>query len=131
MRRVVDMKPWISVALVCVVLSACVTPSTILHHEGDTMVELMSRASDDEHTVPEPIGLREGSLNKQLDSYTRISANEIKQLFPLLPNPTITIYVYPHLSTKHRAPVPGYTTAINLYERDEYALPSEYRYQVK
>lgn len=47
--------------------------------------------------------------------------------FALLPNPTITLYIYPHLSTRHRAPVPGYKTAIKLYARDEYAVPGEYQ----
>lgn len=35
------------------------------------------------------------------------------------------IYVYPHLATRVRAPIPGYTTVIPLYERVEYRLPGE------
>ena len=31
----------------------------------------------------------------------------------------------PHLATEERVPVPGYTTAVPLYERVEYALPGE------
>ena len=31
----------------------------------------------------------------------------------------------PHLATDARVPVPGYTTAVPLYERVEYALPGE------
>lgn len=60
-----------------------------------------------------------------LTDYTRTSANEIEQLFPLLPNPQLVLYVYPHLSAKGR-PIPGYTTAFRTYERDEYALPGEW-----
>lgn len=60
-----------------------------------------------------------------LETYTRTASNEIEQLFPRHPNPTIAVYVYPHLSTRHDAPVPGYTTAIELYEADQYALPGE------
>lgn len=59
------------------------------------------------------------------DTYTRNAENEIKSLFPRLPNPDINIYMYPHLSTRNRVPVPGYTTVIPLYERVQYALPGE------
>lgn len=69
------------------------------------------------------------NLNQRLypryESYTRSSLNEINQLFPKHRNPQITIYVHPHLTTQDNAPVPGYTTAFNLYRSDEYALPSE------
>ena len=58
-------------------------------------------------------------------SYTRTAANELEMLFPRLPNPDIYIHVLPHLATEARVPVPGYTTAVPLYERVEYALPGE------
>ena len=57
--------------------------------------------------------------------YTRTARNELELLFPRLPNPDILIYVLPHLATEARVPVPGYTTAVPLYERVEYALPGE------
>ena len=58
-------------------------------------------------------------------TYTRTAANELEFLFPRLANPDIYIYVLPHLATEARVPVPGYTTAVPLYERVEYALPGE------
>jgi len=58
-------------------------------------------------------------------SYARTAANELELLFPRLPNPDIYIHVLPHLATEARVPVPGYTTAVPLYERVEYALPGE------
>ena len=60
-----------------------------------------------------------------LSGYTRESGNEIKQLFPRLSNPTLVIYIYPHLSGSERHPVPGYSSAFTLYEKVEYALPGE------
>ncbi len=57
--------------------------------------------------------------------YIRNSMNEIKQLFPRLENPDISIFIYPHLATTNSVPVPGYTTAIPLYESVQYALPGE------
>jgi conjugative transfer region lipoprotein (TIGR03751 family) len=59
-----------------------------------------------------------------LEAYTRTAVSELNVLFPLLPNPTLVMYVYPHLA-EARAGVPGYVTQFRLYERDEYALPGE------
>ena len=53
----------------------------------------------------------------------RDALNEIDVLFPRLSNPTLVMYVFPHLAGG--APVPGYATAFPLYEGVEYALPGE------
>lgn len=60
----------------------------------------------------------------ELVGYTREAHTEIEALFPVLPNPQLVLYVYPHLG-EDGAPVPGYATAFPLYERVEYALPGE------
>jgi conjugative transfer region lipoprotein (TIGR03751 family) len=60
-----------------------------------------------------------------LAGFTRDAAHEIDNLFPRLPNPTLVMYVFPHLSHEERVPVPGYATAFPMYERVEYALPGE------
>jgi conjugative transfer region lipoprotein (TIGR03751 family) len=57
--------------------------------------------------------------------YTRTTRSELDSLFPRLENPDLVIYVYPHLATRTRAPIPGYTTVVPLYERVEYRLPGE------
>jgi len=57
--------------------------------------------------------------------YTREAATEIDNLFPRLDNPDIVIYVYPHLATRTRAPIPGYSTVIPLYDQVHYRLPGE------
>ncbi len=59
--------------------------------------------------------------------YTRTALSELDNLFPRHANPDMVIYVYPHLATRTRAPIPGYTTVIPLYERVEYRLPGESR----
>jgi conjugative transfer region lipoprotein (TIGR03751 family) len=68
-----------------------------------------------------------GSKPQALDyiPYTREQRTEIENLFPRLTNPDVVIYVYPHLATRTRAPIPGYTTVIPLYDRVEYRLPGE------
>ena len=58
-------------------------------------------------------------------AYARTAANELELLFPRLPNPDVYVYVPAHLATALRIPVPGYTTAVPLYDRVEYALPGE------
>ena len=57
--------------------------------------------------------------------YTREVDTEIENLFPRLDNPDILIYVYPHLATRTRAPIPGYSTVIPLYDQVHYRLPGE------
>lgn len=57
--------------------------------------------------------------------YTREVVTEIDNLFPRLDNPDIVIYVYPHLATRTRAPIPGYSTVIPLYDQVHYRLPGE------
>lgn len=61
----------------------------------------------------------------RLVAYTRDVHNEIENLFPTLPNPTLVMYVYPHLAGEENMPVPGYSTSFSLYQRTEYALPGE------
>lgn len=75
---------------------------------------------------PDPEGgTADGTAAAEAAAYTRTAANELEFLFPRLPNPDIYIHVLPHLATEARVPVPGYTTAVPLYERVEYALPGE------
>ena len=60
-----------------------------------------------------------------LQGYTREAYDEIDVIFPRLPNPTLVMYLFPHLAGEESAPVPGYVTTFPLYERIEYALPGE------
>lgn len=60
-----------------------------------------------------------------LSGYTRDAYAEIQQIFPRLHNPTLVLYVFPHLSASEQNPVPGYSTAFTLYEQTEFALPGE------
>jgi conjugative transfer region lipoprotein (TIGR03751 family) len=46
--------------------------------------------------------------------------------FMRVPNPTLVMYIFPHLAGIHRVPVPGSSTVFPLYERPEYALPGEH-----
>ncbi len=51
--------------------------------------------------------------------------SEISDAFPILENPMLVMYVFPHVATESRIPIPGYWTAFPMYERLEFALPGE------
>ena len=61
----------------------------------------------------------------ELVGYTREVHNEIEVLFPTLPNPTMVMYVFPHLAGEEKMPVPGYATSFSMYAKTEFALPGE------
>lgn len=75
------------------------------------------------HRISRPVQPNELDLG----GYTRDAHNEIDNLFPKLPNPTLVMYVYPHLAGQHELPVPGYSTAFNMYAKEHYAMPGEVR----
>ena len=75
--------------------------------------------------APEAVGEEIDEAASDAVGYARTAASELELLFPRLPNPDVYIHVLPHLATEERVPVPGYTTAVPLYERVEYALPGE------
>lgn len=60
----------------------------------------------------------------QLSGFTRVQANELENEFPLFPNPTIYIYIDPHI-TADGLPIKGMTTKARMFLRDQYALPHE------
>lgn len=62
----------------------------------------------------------EGDLNADV----RNTVQQEKNLFDYLPNPTMVMYIYPHL-TDAGTPVPGYTTFFKFYEKDNVGLPWE------
>ncbi|ECE6019984.1 TIGR03751 family conjugal transfer lipoprotein [Salmonella enterica subsp. enterica] len=62
---------------------------------------------------------------QELQSYTRTAENEVQAQFKRLPNPDMTMYVFPHLTEGENVPVPGYTTVFPLHTRVNYALPGE------
>lgn len=57
-----------------------------------------------------------------------VSVTHTWQSFHKVSNPTLKLYVYPHLAGNDELPVPGYTTAFNAYDRDHYSLPSDQPY---
>ena len=141
----------LALALMAAALAGCASnaPSSVLA-EGPRMIDLYRGAAPERASAPEepagpetgagcrwwlfdwpceareaPVAEPEEHPGRDAASYTRTAANELELLFPRLPNPDIYIHVLPHLATDERVPVPGYTTAVPLHGRVEYALPGE------
>ena len=113
-------------------LGACTgSKDTILPTDGTSMKTIYSQHFYD-------LGMRDSmNVRKELKSrplesdvadlsgYTRDAFNELDLHFPRLPNPTLVMYVFPHLAGVERVPVPGYATTFPMYRQVEYALPGE------
>jgi len=124
--------PLFALGWISLVLAGCVsTKETVLPQDGPSMKAIyedhvQTITAQDTQAIRRELGDRpiltgEGSLR----GFTRDAVHEIDALFPRLPNPTLVMYVFPHLSGETRAPVPGYATAFPMYEQVEYALPGE------
>ncbi len=118
--------------LISLVLAGCAgTKDSVLPQDGPSMKTIYEGHIEavnarDPQVVRGELGKRPiATGDAALEGYTREAFNEIDVLFPRLPNPTLVMYVFPHLAGETGAPVPGYATAFPMYEQVEYALPGE------
>ena len=85
----------------------------------DIYMEHMNSASST--TPPKRIDVDRSLLIGPIGTERTISSE-----FPrFLRNPTLHMYVFPHLATADQVPIPGYWTVFKLYATDHYALPGE------
>ena len=119
-------------ALGLISLAGCAsTKEAVLPQDGPSM-KAIYQGHIQEMNAQDPLSIRQElggrpilTGESALHGYTRDAANEIDAIFPRLPNPTLVMYVFPHLAGEESVPVPGYATAFPMYERTEYALPGE------
>jgi conjugative transfer region lipoprotein (TIGR03751 family) len=107
----------ISIIAIIFILQGCSTTLDESKKNSKTVFELYQENSNNKNKV----------INKHRvigNNYIRNSHSELENNFPTLPNPTLYMFVYPHL-VGNSHPVPGYTTKFKLYEVDHYALPNE------
>jgi conjugative transfer region lipoprotein (TIGR03751 family) len=121
-----------ALGLISLVLAGCAsTKDAVLPQDGPSMKAIyeghvQEMNARDPQVIRHELGVRPILTGEAaLQGYTRDAFNEIDVLFPRLPNPTLVMYVFPHLAGESHAPVPGYTTAFPMYEQVEYALPGE------
>lgn len=121
----------ISMILACasvMLLNACtsrVVASGNVPEDGLTVSQLYHQSMDDaasSWTVP-----RYPIRPIDFEGYTRTAANETEALFKPLDNPSVPMFVYPHVALigDEQLLKPGYTTAFFLYKQNQFALPSE------
>ncbi|MCB1809649.1 MAG: TIGR03751 family conjugal transfer lipoprotein [Candidatus Competibacteraceae bacterium] len=124
--------PLLFVTTTLVMLLGCTAPDTLPRDLPTLRTVYESHLTDSPSSAPDAhlraartgLGtpLQNGAV--ELAGYTRTAYNEIENLFPTLPNPTLVMYIDPHLS-EAGYPIPGYATAFTLYEKTEFALPGE------
>jgi conjugative transfer region lipoprotein (TIGR03751 family) len=124
--------PLATLAWISLLLAGCAgTKETVLPQDGPSMQAIYDAhfeaiGAGDPRALRRELGDRPiGNGARDLAGYARSAQTELDTLFPRLPNPTLVMYVYPHLAGPERVPVPGYATTFPLYERVEYALPGE------
>ena len=98
-------------------LTACHTTNTLLPENGPSM-----------ETVYDSLGHSNNNLalmRKKIQAQPKNSQAKKSSAFYKLPNPDLTLYVFPHFSGQEQLPVPGYNTVISAYDHDYYGLASE------
>ena len=122
----------VTIAWISLALGGCAsTKESVLPQDGPSMKAIYDAhfegmGADDPYVLRRELGTRPmGDDDVDLAGYSRSAHAELETIFPRLPNPTLVMYVFPHLAGSERVPVPGYATTFTLYERVEYALPGE------
>ena len=97
-------------------------------HQTDYVVHQGKRntnAKDEEsYELVKPIKVDVPSLAGALQSPQLLKRqSDINNDFPMLPNPQVMVYIYPHF--KDDLPIYGNWTTFSMYAKNVYALPSE------
>ena len=126
------LRPIVIIGWISLALGGCAsTKESVLPQDGPSMKAIYDAhfegmGADDHYVLRRELGTRPlGDNDVDLAGYSRTAHAELETIFPRLPNPTLVMYVFPHLAGSERVPVPGYATTFTLYERVEYALPGE------
>lgn len=120
-----------ALVLINLILTGCAsTKEAVLPQDGPSMKMIYQQhieavAAGDPLMMRQSLGDRPLVDDGSLHGYSREAYNELDTTFPRLPNPTLVMYVFPHLAGDEALPVPGYVTTFPLYEGGEYALPGE------
>ena len=118
---------------ISLLLTGCAgSKETILPQDGPTMREIydahvqITEGEAPRHRQTAAPLRPPGHHVADLGAAARADYEALSARFARVPNPTLMIYIFPHLAGAHRVPVQGYSTVFPLYERPEYALPGEH-----
>lgn len=111
-------------------LSACATKDTMIpvpEEDMKTVYDKHMQGMGDGKLIDNRSMLRRPMLegDVELSDYVRTEKNQLQARFKMIPNPTMYMFVAPHLATEDSVPIPGYITEFKMWEKDNYALPGE------
>lgn len=111
-------------------LAACATKDSILPVPEQDMKAVYDRHMgtvgsgqlyDKRSLIRRP--MIEGDVD--LSTYVRSEKDQLESRFKFLSNPTMYMFVAPHLATGDQVPIPGYVTEFKMWEKEHYAMPGE------
>ena len=117
-----------SLAVLLGITGCASTQDQLLPQDGPTMQAIYRGEADSAPKDEDDSGDLGIELEIEIvDSapFARDDKHPARSPFKRLPNPDLLVFIYPHLATKNRVPIPGYATVIPLYERVEYRLPGD------
>ena len=111
-------------------LSACATKDSMLPVPEHNMKQVYNRhmqSNGDGVLFDERAVLRRPMIEADvaLSHYVRTEKNQLESKFKTLPNPTMYMFVAPHLASDTQVPIPGYLTEFKMWERQHFAMPGE------
>ena len=111
-------------------LGACATKDSIIptpEHDMKTVYENHMQGIGDGKLFDTRSVLRRPMEVEDVDlsEYVRTEKNQLEAKFKTLPNPTMYMFVAPHLAADTNVPIPGYLTEFKMWESEHYAMPGE------
>jgi len=111
-------------------LASCATKDTLIPIPDEDMKSVYNRhmqTNGDGVLFDERAVLRRPMIEDDvaLSNYVRSEKNQLESKFRTLPNPTMYMFVAPHLAADTQVPIPGYLTEFKMWEREHYAMPGE------
>ena len=120
--------------LMIMMFGSCFFSTACTHHksvvdeveQGLTVSQIYHQSMQDNSAWATP-HYRLNSPRPDYVGYTRDATNETQMLFKPLDNPSIPMFVYPHVALVGDEQIlkPGFTTAFFLYKQNQYALANE------
>lgn len=118
------------ISILTSLLSACASKDTLIpvpEQDMKTVYERHMQGIGDGELLDKRSLLRRPMIegDVELSNYVRTEKSQLEAKFKLLPNPTLYMFVAPHLAAETRVPIPGYLTEFKMWDKDHYALPGE------
>lgn len=117
---------WVGFSSALIFLTGCTPCANAIPETEPTMAEIYETAmQSSSQTTLQAARNSVKSMAMRTTAKSTDADQKFHHDFRLLPNPSLTMYVYPHFSPSDHAPIPGYETSFSLYEKNEYAMAGE------